>query len=180
MPVGSGHNVLAAEFGPLVTAFTNGTISNTSAETVLATYTVPANTAGAADSFPFQINGHADITGTPTVSFRLRIGGIGGTQLALVTYTAAANTARPWELWGSLKCVSPGAGATWHGFLSHMSRIAGGAAPGISAVWQDCTISAQTKDSTVNQDFVITGQWSVASASNTIQGHECRIWKTLG
>jgi hypothetical protein len=180
MPAVSGHNVPAIEFGPLVTSATTSSVSNTASELALMTYTIPGGTPQAGDVFPFEMNGHCDITGTPTINFRLRIGGVTGTQLALVTFAAAANTGRPWSLWGRLRCVSTGGTGTWHGFLHHMSRIAGGAAPGISAVWQDNTLTAQTKDTTVNQDLVITAQWSVASASNTLVWHDGEISKRLG
>lgn len=180
MPAPSGHVVTATEFGPVVTSATNASVSNTTSELAIMTYTIPANSVSAGDVFPFEMNGHCDITGTPTISFRIRIGGVAGTQLALVTFTAAANTGRPWSLWGRLRCVSTGVSGTWHGFLNHLSRIAGGASPGNAAPFQDNTLTAQTKDTTVNEDLVITAQWSVASASNTLVWHDGEIAKRLG
>ena len=64
--------------------------------------------------------------------------------------------------------------------MSTASRIAGGASPGISAVFEDGTVATVARDSTVNQDLVLTAQWSVASALNTVSFHSGRISKVLG
>lgn len=180
MPAPSGHVVTAPEFSAVATTPTNSTVSNTTTETVLLTYTIPAGSVTAPDMFVIYASGHADITGTPTITFRVRIGGVAGPGLGTIAYTAAANTGRPWQIQADVRCVSTGVSGTWHGYIFHSSRIAGGASPGISAVFDDCTVAAITRDTTVNQDLVLTAQWSVASASNTVSFHSGRISKVLG
>lgn len=177
-----GHAVTADEYnnnGVLVSAPTNVTVSNKTTETIIATYTIPANSAEANDVFEFECSGTCDMTSTPTITFRLRIGGTSGTAVATISYTTAANTQRPWWIRGYLQCVSTGSGGTWHGFMTHGGRIAGGASPGISAVWDDCTVNPTAKDTTANQDMVVTVQWGTASASNTVHTNRAMIRKLL-
>ncbi|MFZ3595026.1 right-handed parallel beta-helix repeat-containing protein [Streptomyces sp. BH104] len=149
---------------------TTGTAANTTAETVVASWLIPANDAvpGGGTAYRFAAHGQASTTGTPTLTIRVRLGGVSGTVLAsfAAVTTGSAISNRGWEVSGYLHSIAPGSSGTWSGgaqLWHHLASTTGAAA-------QDVTDGTITRDSTADQALVVTAQWSSASASNTAQG----------
>lgn len=144
------------------------TVANSSAETVIASDTVPANdvSVGAV----FRIKGYGTLAvaaaTTPSMTFRLRIGGVAGTLLM----NLAASTARSgmtdgvWTVEGTVTVLTTGGSGTW--------------APVIEAIHNINTVAmtpqialpggSVTRDTTISNDLVLTAQWNTANASNTL------------
>jgi hypothetical protein len=139
------------------------TVSNTVTETVLHTYTIGASVPKVGSWFKLWVSGTCDITGTPALTFRARLGGLTGTILGAVGITGAANTNRPWRAKVALCCLTTGAGGTWTSFFEEISMIAGSATPLID------NATGVPQNTTVSNDLVITVQWGTASASNTLR-----------
>src|SRR6266568_2216168 len=144
------------------------TVANSIAETAVATLTIPANDMVTNALYRISAWGLASVTGTPTLAYRTRIGGVAGTAMAGKTVTASANvTSHDWRVDSYLACISTGAFGSVRGFmhLDDALSVAGGAPfTPVSAV--DGTVSV-TVDTTVSQDFIVSLQWSAASAANT-------------
>jgi hypothetical protein len=165
---------------PTVNALTttlSGNVTNTTTETAVIAWTIPANDAAAQNMWRLNISGACDITGTPILTLTLRLGGVAGVLLASLGFTGVANTDRPFDVDADLRCVTTGAGATWHGFIKSANQIATAAGSGNSIVSTDSTTSAVTRDSTVNQDVVITAKWSVAAVGNSFKPHSGSVVK---
>ncbi|OUD02578.1 right-handed parallel beta-helix repeat-containing protein [Streptomyces swartbergensis] len=144
----------------------SATAANTTAETVIASGTIPGGDAVAGSAYRLVAHGVASTTGTPTLTLRVRLGGVSGpviAQYAAVT-TASAISNRGWRVEGSVHCISTGSSGTWAGggaLYHHLASTTG-------AAQHELTDAPITRDSTVDQLLVITAQWSVASASNTV------------
>lgn len=154
-----------ANTGDAPTAQSIGTAANTAAETVLASWSIPAGDAAERAAYRFTAQGVASTTGTPTLTIRVRLGGASGAVVAAFTAvtTAAGISGRGWRVDGSLLPVALGASGTWAGgatLTHHLSSTAG-------AVQHELTDGAVTRDSTSSQALVVTAQWSAASASNS-------------
>ncbi|MGW7248810.1 right-handed parallel beta-helix repeat-containing protein [Streptomyces decoyicus] len=139
--------------------------ANTAAETVVASWTIPAGDAAPGTGYRFVAHGVASTTGTPTLTIRVRLGGAAGVVIASFTAvtTSSAISNRGWRVDGSLHSITSGGSATWAGgaSLSHHFASTTGSAQ------YELTDAAVTKDSTTDQTLVVTAQWSAASASNT-------------
>lgn len=141
------------------------TVASTTAESVLATWTIPANDALAGTAYRFTAQGVASTTGTPTLTIRVRLGGTSGAVIAAFTAvtTGSAISGRGWRVEGSLVSLTPGSSGTWVGGASlshHLASTTG-------ATQSELTDAAVTRDSTADQPLVVTAQWSASSASNT-------------
>ncbi|MFJ9468319.1 right-handed parallel beta-helix repeat-containing protein [Streptomyces caniferus] len=146
-------------------ASTLATVASTTAETVLATWTIPANDAAAGTAYRFTAQGTASTTGTPTLTIRVRLGGAAGAVIASFTAvtTSSGISGRGWRVDGALLSVAPGSSGAWAGGASlshHLASTTG-------AVQNELTDAAVTRDSTADQQLVVTAQWSASSASNT-------------
>jgi hypothetical protein len=149
-------------------AHTAVTVASSSAEVVLHSVTIPAGDAAVGSTYRLRVFGTAAVTGTPTITFRLRLGGLAGSLLvAFGSITARSGmTDGIWDVEAMVTLTaSPGATATFHGFCRGGHNFTGSATtytqfgPGGSSA---------TRDSTAAQDFVLTAQWNTSSASNTI------------
>ncbi|WP_328903319.1 right-handed parallel beta-helix repeat-containing protein [Streptomyces sp. NBC_00441] len=152
--------------GDAPTSRSLATAANTTSETILASWSIPAGDAADYASYRFTAQGVASTTGTPTLTIRVRLGGVSGAVVAAFTAvtTSSAISGRGWRVDGSLLAVAPGsASATWVGgatLTHHLSSTTG-------AVQNELTDGTITRDSTSSQALVVTAQWSAASASNT-------------
>lgn len=139
-------------------------LANSTSETVLASYTFPANDAVVGACYRIEMWGQAGCTGTPTLTFRGRIGGVGGTSLSPNTFTFASGvTSKRWRASLLVTCTLTGASGTWASSIVSQS--------GSSST--DCTVIADgtadaVRDTTVSSDLVVTGLWSATSASNSL------------
>ncbi|MFJ8538188.1 glycoside hydrolase family 55 protein [Streptomyces sp. NPDC093591] len=150
---------------------TTVTVTNTVAETVLHTLTVPGSDASAGSVYEICAWGNADwpVTTVPTITLRLRVGGLAGDVLATVVITcpSTAGTAAGWRADGKVLLTSVGAAANWRGNLLVADSIATALSSNPIAV-SDSNAGA-TRSSTSTQDLVITGQWSAAAAANVLR-----------
>ncbi|MFJ3587544.1 glycosyl hydrolase family 28-related protein [Streptomyces sp. NPDC090231] len=151
--------------GDAPTAQSVATASNTTTETVVASWSIPAGDAADRCAYRFTAQGVASTTGTPTLTIRVRLGGVSGVVVAAFTAvtTSSAISGRGWRVDGSLLPIALGASGTWAGgatLTHHLSSTAG-------VVQHELTDAAVTRDSTSSQALVVTAQWSAASASNT-------------
>jgi hypothetical protein len=152
------------------------TVSNTATETALSGLSVPANSPAGAT---FRVTGYGNIiqaaSTTPTVTFRLRVGGVGGTILGSGAFTAISNatpTLRAWRAVGHVTILTTGASGTWFGNLSTETSItsSGTLSSSDPAVRTDGTATA-TRDTTTLQSLHFGVQWGTASASNIVIQH---------
>jgi hypothetical protein len=156
--VNSNWDKVDAAFGESPSKVTTTTVQNTTSETSLMLWTIAANNANPGSTYHLTVFGTADITGTPTGTFRVKLG---GTTLLTLAVTCAANTNRPWCVRADLECITTGGSGTWRVTARLEDRMAA------AEHWtMDTSATATTKDTTVGQGFEVSFQWSVASASN--------------
>jgi len=127
------------------------------------------------------------VTAVPTLTFRLRWGGLTGTVLAAsgaVVTPAAATTNAMWEVDLFLQTRSNGATGTI--FTQGKLTMYEDAVPTFGTVTNYGVVSpmcsagvsvpaAVTVDLTADTALSITAQWSAANAANTMTGHQYAI-----
>ena len=156
----------SATYRPRLSAAT--TVANTTTQTAIATYTIPASDAVAGAVYRIKAWGTLGVTGTPTITFVCKLGGTGGATM--VTFPAvtvrSGATDGFWELEFYLACATTGASGTWapmarytHNFLTSVTTY---------TPVGPITAAPVTRDTTVANDMVLCATWSAASASNTI------------
>lgn len=144
-------------------------VSSTATETIMATLSIPSEKAVVGAMFRLTAFGVASVTGTPTLTLRTRLGGIGGTLQANSGARTASSgvTAHGWKVVTELSCISIGSGGT--GFiqqLTHESLSLAGSPVWVSpAVILDGSLPGAW-NTTVAQTMVLTATWSASSASN--------------
>jgi hypothetical protein len=158
-------------------------VANTVTETIIfPNVTVPANYLQDGRTLRLRAIGKHSTTGTPTLTFRLRWGGVTGTVIAvtgaITTGSAVANalfdidllmTVRSNGSTGTVMCngsarVHSSAGTPAVGSATNQPAEVGMTAGG------QAVPAAVTLDLTVDTALAITATWSAASASNTLQG----------
>lgn len=159
-------------------------VANTTTETILfPNVTIPANYMQDGRVLRHTYVGRLSTTGTPTMRFRLRWGGVSGTVLwDSGTITCGSGvTASLW--WIQILSQTRSNGATGTIFAAGPCLIGSALAPtvgsatgeaavGVFGSAGDDTPAAITVDLTADTALAITGQWSAASASNTATGHQ--------
>lgn len=155
----------------------NQTIFNTASEFAFATLNIPANDAAQGSCYRIKAWGTLTCSGTPTVTFKAKIGGIGGLTLATsgaLTPGVASAGNRTFSLEANVSCLQTGVSGAWFGVLQGVQAftMGSGSNPYLNAPTILDGISSVTKDTTVLQQFALTVQWSTASTGNTcaIQG----------
>lgn len=155
------------------------TVASSTTETVVFAHTVKANTAAIGSAFKVVAMGQAGnvVTAVPTLTIRARIGGLAGQIIGaiVVTCPAGAQSGKSWRAEAEAVAVTIGASATWLGGLQLVDEL--GAVGTLSAVDVQVLAAAVTKDSTADQDFCITVQWSASNAANTVScytGYGCK------
>lgn len=148
------------------------TVASTTSETVMATYTIPANDAAAGAVYRITAWGTISVTGTPTFFFRTRLGGVSGITLGTTTLAdnqSSGVTGKPWKAEVYVVCLSTGGSGTWFGNLAvtNGGMVAGGVPVKNPTQYIDGA-SQVTRDTTASQDLVITANWGTSSSSNTI------------
>jgi hypothetical protein len=144
------------------------TIASSSAEAALQTFAIPANDAAVGAVYRIRAYGTAQVTGTPTMTFRFKIGGTGGTTLQAISAITARSgmTDGWWEIEAIVTCSATGGSGTWspfirgtHNFVTSVSTI----------TTMATTVTASvTRDTTISNDLILSGQWSASSPSNSI------------
>lgn len=158
-------------------------IANTTAETIIFTnQTVPANYLQGGRQLRITAYGRHSTTATPTLTFRLRWGGVGGTVLAAsgAMTCGSAVSAAMWMV--ELLVQTRLDGPTGTLFVTGFARLGEDAASTVGSATnagaQDfmgsagvATPAAVTVDLTPDTALSLTATWSAASASNTLTGH---------
>ncbi|MFF8482318.1 hypothetical protein [Streptomyces antibioticus] len=150
------------------TLSTATTLANSTTQTAIATYTIPAGDAVAGAVYRIRAWGTLGVTGTPTMTFVCKLGGAAGTTM--VTFPAvtvrSGATDGYWDLDFYLACATTGGSGTWapmakytHNFLTSATTYTA-----IGPI----TAAPVTRDTTTANDMVLCATWSAASASNTI------------
>lgn len=149
-------------------------VANTTTETALfPAFTLPANFLQDGRCLRIVAYGKLSTTGTPTLTFAIRLGGAAGTLIAtteaLTMGSGVANV--NWALEAMLQVRSNGATGTVIVFGKCFVHTAAGTVLvnvfGVSGFDAPASVAV---DLTVQQDLVVTADWSAASASNTITG----------
>jgi hypothetical protein len=123
------------------------------------------------------------VTSVPTITFRVRWGGVSGTVICASPAIVTSATAMTNALWSMEVLIQVRTnGATGTVFAMGDVRMNTGTAPtfgtvtnyGVAALMGSAgatTPAAVTVDLTADTALSITGQWSASNASNNIQGH---------
>jgi hypothetical protein len=158
-------------------------VSNTTTETQLSGATVPPNpVAGATFRVTaYGITQQAANT-TPTINFRLRVGGVTGSALATTTFTAASDSSpsnRSWQVQGHVTLVSVGPLANWFGNLTGHSLITSTSVLNSTGASVRSDGSALITRTTVSSQVLsLSVQWDTASSSNTCTMYGC-FWERV-
>lgn len=157
-------------------------VANTTTETILfPNVTIPANTMQDGRCLRIKAFGQYSNTGTPTMLFSLRAGGVAGTLLCKTAActTPSGVTAACWDLEVLVQTRSNGASGTVmaNGVCRVYAAVAGtvASATGEGLVTPMTaggvvTPATATYDLTADSAYSLTLTWSAASASNTATG----------
>jgi hypothetical protein len=134
--------------------------------------TIPANYVKAERTMRLRASGQHSTTGTPTLIFRIRWGGVSGPLLWLSpTFTTGSGvTANLWEMDVLLYCRASGATGTI--MAIGPVKVNGATLPfQLACVGGIATPSAVTVDLAADTQLSVTAHWGTSSASNTLTGH---------
>lgn len=164
--VGGNFLVGGARFTPQAHVAT--TVANTTTETALQTVVVLANSAAVGATYQIRMFGTMAVTGTPSMTFKAKLGGVGGqTIVSMNAITARSGmTDGYWDIELILTNVTLGSSGTWTGMLKLTHNFITGV--GTYTTVGPIVIASLTRDTTTDQSLVISAQWSAASSSNTI------------
>jgi hypothetical protein len=159
----------------LAAAVADGTpIANTVTETVIfPDVTIPKNYLQDGRTLHGKVNGKLSTTGTPTVKFGIRLGGVAGTLIGetelLTNGSAVANV--NWELEFTIQTRVNGSGGKVICFGSiHLHTAAGTVVQNIFSVSGFDAPAEVTVNLTLDQGLAVTATWGTASVSNTLTG----------
>jgi hypothetical protein len=147
---------------------TTGPIANTTTETIAATYTISAGDATAGAVYKITAWGVASTTGTPTLTFKNRMGGVSGSSNASIPLTAASSVSnKVWKAELYVTILTTGGSGTWTGNLTVEEGISVAGANPVVAVTRMDGSGVSAINTTTSTDMCITLQWGTASASNS-------------
>lgn len=158
-------------------------IANTITETIIfPNITIPANYMADGRVLRITIFGRHSTTGTPTLTFRVRWGGVAGTVLAASGAITCGSgvTAGMWRMDVLIQTRSNGSAGTL--FVTGQATVADDAASTVGSATNThgsdfmgsagvATPAAVAVDLTADTALSVTATWSAASASNTLTGH---------
>jgi hypothetical protein len=152
-----------------VNSSATATVANSTTETVIASYSIPASQAAVGSVYKVSAFGNISFLASAQLTWRLRIGGLSGTVLATMGPTTASGTGqtnKEFHVRGHAVCLTTGASGTWFGeFHEIRNWTQAGSVGETQLFFSDGGI---TRDTTAANDLVITAQWAAASASNTL------------
>lgn len=158
-------------------------IASTTTEAIIfPNITMPANYMQDGRVLRLRAYGRHSTTGTPTLTFAIRWGGVSGTILAQsgAITTGSAVAAAMWQVECYLQTRSNGSAGTifavGHAVLGEDAAGSVGSATnasheGFMSSAGVATPAAVTVDLTADTALSITADWSANSASNTLTGH---------
>jgi hypothetical protein len=144
---------------PAASILATGTVSNSNAETIIGTFTIPAGDASSASGgYWFYVHGTSTEAANPNLTLRTRLNSTAGTILSSLGPSALTATPGTFDilLWllfegigaaGTFGCVSQTT-------MTNVAFITGGA-------------EAVAINTTIANTLVITAQFSAAAAANT-------------
>lgn len=150
-------------------------VANTTTETIIfPNITIPANYLQDGRILRIRAFGKLSTTGTPTITFAIRWGGVSGTVVAtteaITCASGAANTA--WALEAYIQTRSNGStGTVFVMGEATVNLTASTNTSGVFGVSGFDAPAAVTVDLTADTALSVTADWSAASASNTLTGH---------
>jgi len=158
-------------------------IANTTTETIIfPNIVIPANMLQDGRLIRLTSYGRQSTTATPTLTFRVRWGGVTGTVLAAspAIVTGSTVTNGMWRMESIIQVRTNG--ATGSVFCMGEVEITDDAAQSVGSATNATAVgimgsagasapAAATVDLTADTALSITAQWSAASASNTLTGH---------
>lgn len=162
-------------------------VANSVTETILfPNITIPANYLQDGRVLRLRLFGSYGTTGTPTLQFRVRLGGVSGTVLcasgAITTGSGVGGGASMTALWSAeilLQVRGNGSSGTLMGNgelgLYTTGTAAGGGYPIASGSTGGTTPAVATVDLTADAALSVTAQWGTANAANSIQGHNYMV-----
>lgn len=143
------------------------TVSNTTTETVLQTYTVPANDPQAGSVYHMTGFGVYSATASPTLDFIVRWGGTGGTLIASISTAFTALNLTNIPFWYDAIVTFRSTTSCTAAFNLEVAQTAtGGADNAVSYIGTPA--AATTVTTTGSSALVVDVVWGTASASNTI------------
>lgn len=172
----------------LAWATSDGTaVANSTTETIVfPNVTIPANYLQDGRRLSIKAFGRYSSTATPTLTFRLRWGGVSGTVLAASggMTVGSAVTAAMWAV--ELVVQTRANGSSGSLFAVGWARVGAGATSTVGTATNMpaddfmgsagvLTPAAVTVDLTADTALALTAQWGTASASNTLTGHDYSI-----
>ncbi|HEY6278722.1 MAG TPA: hypothetical protein VIX86_20610 [Streptosporangiaceae bacterium] len=162
----AGQRATAGQLGRVTALLTTGSVTNSSSETTIGTFSAgyPANDGAVSGGYLFYVTGTFDTTGTPTLELRLYMASVAaGNRIwdSGALATGGTNTVQPFWIRAFLLVTATGSSGTFD---------AGGDAQGANwnaaaGVFSNFTASAI--DTTATHDIVLTAKYSAASSSNT-------------
>ena len=159
----------------IASATADGTaVANTTTESlVFPNLTIPANFLQDGRTLRLRAFGKLSTTGTPTITFAIRRGGVTGTLLAtteaITTATGSANVA--WSIEALIQVRANGAtGSLLVMGDARVNLTASTQAAGVFGVSGFDAPAPVTFDLTADAALSLTADWSAASASNTLTG----------
>jgi len=136
-------------------------LTNTTAETVIGTYSIPANSCAAGTTIKFYAQGIVTAAaGADTLTIRVRLNGVAGTIVcASAGVDVVANDV--WIVHGYLTHRTVGTGGTFVG-----SGLAAIGTPATGAA-RPALIGSTATNTTSPRTLVVTGQWSAAATGDS-------------
>jgi hypothetical protein len=150
-------------------------VNTTTEGIVFPNVTIPANYMQYGRWLRVRAFGRLSTTATPTITFRLRWGGVAGTVLAATPAITCGSTVTSacWSLELYVQCRSNGATGTL--FCMGRASVNTASTPTtVDAVFGSAGWSipaAATVDLTADTALSLTAQWGTANAANTLTGH---------
>ena len=149
-------------------------VANTTTETIVfPNIKIPFSSFAVGKTFKLKAYGKLSTTGTPTIIFAIRAGGVAGTLIA--TTEAITNgsgvTNVNWEIEVTIVCRAIGSsGSLLVMGTAKVHTAAGTVVVNIFGVSGWDAPAPVTVDLTADVDLALTADWSAASASNTLTG----------
>lgn len=145
------------------------TVANTTTETVVSTFPIPANDAVAGASYQVKLVANVSFLASAQLTWRARIGGVSGTVITTngpTTLSGTAQTNKEAVIELTVICLTTGGSGTWFGSMEEARNTT--QTGSVGEIQITSSDGGVTRDTTISNDLVITAQWGAASASNTL------------
>ena len=149
------------------------TVANTTTETVVAVYSIPAAQAAVGSVYRVAVFGNVSFLASAQLTWKLRMGGVAGTLLGTIGPTSASGTGqtdKEFAVRGTVVCLTTGGSGTWFADFHELRNWT--QTGSVGEVQLAGSNGAITRDTTAANDLVITAQWAAASASNTLAARQ--------